>query len=455
MNARDGGQGQGDGWLGWDREPEEPSTEPATADRDAAGRDATDQLPQDHAVETTGPWLRHDARESRADAQAGGEPQAGSPWLAPETSVPDEPPSSRGVRDAAVPPDVAGSSSVPRWNPRQPAPAAPATPATETLPAAHTQPVRVSDTDPDGGDPADAPTRPTRRGRRDGRGDGADADAPAGGLAVLGAAVKELVIVVGMALVLSFVVKTWLLQAFYIPSGSMEDTLRINDRVIVSKLTPGPFDLRRGDIIVFGDPGDWVEAPVQQEHGTAMTVVRDAMMFVGLLPDDAENHLIKRVIGLPGDHVKCCDAGGRITINGQPVKEPYLKPGVAPSDQDFDITVPRGRVWVMGDNRSGSSDSRFHDAPSDDGSLGSVDERLIVGRAVALVWPLDHLRWLSNPSSTFRDVPSPASDGASTPGASTPGDGATGTDGGGTDGGGTDTPAPTTGGGTVDGGSGG
>jgi signal peptidase I len=450
VSARDGGQGRGDGWLGWDREPERDGTDPATADPATGDPEGAGRTPGDQGVETTGPWLRHDAREVRTDAQASGERDGGSPWLAPETSVPDEPPSSREVEDTAVPPTMAGSQSVPRWTPRRPPPAAaaaPAAPGTETLPAAYTQPVRVTDTDPDGGDLEDAPTGPSHRRRRDRH--AGDADEPVGGLAVLGAAVKEFAIVVGMALVLSFIVKTWLLQAFYIPSGSMEDTLRINDRVIVSKLTPGPFDLRRCDIIVFGDPGDWVEATVQQEHGTAMTLVRDAMMFVGLLPDDAENHLIKRVIGLPGDHVVCCDAGGRITINGQPVKEPYLKPGVAPSDQNFDITVPRGRVWVMGDNRSGSSDSRFHDAPSDDGSLGSVDERLIVGRAVALVWPLDHLTWLSNPSSTFRNVPAPASEGA------TPGGDPGGTKGSGGTGGGTGTEAPTTGGGTVDGGSGG
>jgi signal peptidase I len=131
-------------------------------------------------------------------------------------------------------------------------------------------------------------------------------------------------------------------------------------------------------------------------------------MFVGLLPDNSENHLIKRVIGLPGDHVKCCDEGGRITINGVPVKEPYLMKGNAASESPFDITVPRGRVWVMGDHRSDSSDSRFHDAPENNGTQGSVDERLIVGRAVAIVWPLDHLTWLSTPTQTFAKVPNPS-----------------------------------------------
>ena len=240
-------------------------------------------------------------------------------------------------------------------------------------------------------------------------------DAPVGGLAVLGAALKEFAIVVGMALVLSFIVKTWLLQAFYIPSGSMEDTLVLNDRVIVSKLTPGPIDLERGDIVVFADPGQWLDATTPVQRGPLATIVSDTLTFVGLLPDNAENHLIKRVIGLPGDHVVCCDEGGRITINGTAIKEPYLKPGDAASEQDFDITVPRGRVWVMGDHRSNSADSRAHDAPENNGSEGSVDERLIVGRAVALVWPLDHLTWLSNPTATFATVPGPDPAGTDAP----------------------------------------
>jgi signal peptidase I len=256
--------------------------------------------------------------------------------------------------------------------------------------------------------PEPAPVVPARRSAPQRRADRRRPRPDATPAQVFGAAVKEFAIVVGMALVLSFIVKTWLLQAFYIPSGSMEDTLQVNDRVIVSKLTPGPVDLERGDIVVFADPGEWVESPPEEERGTAATLFRDTLTFVGLLPDNAENHLIKRVIGLPGDRVVCCDQGGRVTVNGTPVNEPYLKPGVAPSEQSFEITVPRGRVWVMGDNRPGSADSRAHDAPGNDGSSGSVDLRLVVGRAVVLVWPLDHLTWLSNPSSTFADVPAPA-----------------------------------------------
>ena len=207
-----------------------------------------------------------------------------------------------------------------------------------------------------------------------------------------------------MALVLSFIVKTWLLQAFYIPSGSMENTLARRPRHR-QQADAGPFDLRRGDIVVFADPGDWVPPPVVQPESTVVTGCARRPDLRRAAAGHSENHLIKRVIGLPGDHVVCCDEGGRITINGVPIKEPYLKPGNAASEQAFDITVPAGRVWVMGDHRSDSSDSRFHDGPKQDGSNGSVPESLIVGRAVALVWPLDHVTWLSNPSATFAKVP--------------------------------------------------
>jgi signal peptidase I len=366
-------------------------------------------VPQDETLEASDPWLRHDPDDAGPVA---------SPWLAPDLAV-AQPPSGDVVEDTGVPPTLVEDEPVPAiGEPAQGMPwtrvgrgAEPSVVPPVAAARVPDEPARVPDEPAHASQPDAADAAEETNGRRGRSANRRDAE-PAGGLAVIGAAVKEFAIVVGMALVLSFIVKTWFLQAFYIPSGSMEDTLRINDRVIVSKLTPGPFDLKRGDIIVFGDPGEWVDPPVEEQHGKVATAVRDAMMFVGLLPDDSENHLIKRVIGLPGDHVVCCDKGGRLTVNGQPVVEPYLKPGVAPSDQDFDITVPRGRVWVMGDNRSGSADSRAHDGPDNDGRLGSVDERLIVGRAVALVWPLDHLTWLSNPTDSFKGVPAPKHTGA-------------------------------------------
>jgi signal peptidase I len=387
-----------EGDAGWLRYEGDQSADPVAVD--APTPDEQDQ--QDHpAAATDAAWLRHDL------------PDPSAPDATHATDATDVPATMVGEADESTPAHVSS--------------------ATRPLPA-----VAESAAHRDAAGPAHDDAHD---GAQDAHGDGGDDTRDAdeervGGLAVLGAAIKEFAIVVGMALVLSFIVKTWLLQAFYIPSGSMEDTLVLNDRVIVSKLTPGPIDLKRGDIIVFADPGQWLDETPAAKQGPIATVVTETLTFVGLLPDNAENHLIKRVIGLPGDHVVCCDEGGRITINGTAIREPYLKPGDSASDQDFDITVPSGRVWVMGDHRSNSADSRAHDGPQNNGSQGSVDERLIVGRAVALVWPLDHLTWLSNPTSTFAKVPAPSA-GSGTP-QRTGGTGGQGQ--GGSEVGGTDTP---------------
>ena len=408
--------GEDRGWLGFDREQ-----------ASSAGNPGDSADPQGHgAQDAASPWLRHDLGAGEpAEMSAPGEgPRSGEDagtsrrdpaWLDPETEVPADPHGAHRNHDQDRDGDHYPDRDEHRGHGHDDG-----APRRTDGSVDHTQ-VLYGDERHDTGvlptlaaGPVDADaTRP--RGSADegvDSADGAGDGSPdAGPLAVVGAAVKEFAIVVGMALVLSFVVKTWLLQAFYIPSGSMEDTLVLNDRVIVSKLTPGPIDLERGDIIVFADPGDWLEETPPVPHGKVVTAIRETMTFVGLLPDNSENHLIKRVIGLPGDHVVCCDEGGRITINGVAIKEPYLKPGDAASEQDFDITVPRGRVWVMGDHRSNSADSRAHDGPDGHGSQGSVDERLIVGRAVALVWPLDHLTWLSNPHAVFAKVPAPSSQG--------------------------------------------
>ena len=227
--------------------------------------------------------------------------------------------------------------------------------------------------------------------------------------------IKEILIIAVMALVLSFIVKTWLIQAFYIPSGSMENTLVRDDRVIVSKLTPGPFDLNRGDIVVFRDPGNWLGTVPETDEGGTRESVRRVLQFVGLVPDDSDDHLIKRVIGLPGDHVVCCDKNGQLTINGVSITEPYIKPGDTPGGgkASFDITVPPGKVWVMGDHRSDSSDSRFHDDGT--GATGSVPVEDITGRSVMIVWPIDHVKWLSVPERVYSDVPPASGQPAPTP----------------------------------------
>lgn len=217
-------------------------------------------------------------------------------------------------------------------------------------------------------------------------------------------ALRELVIIVVLATILSLVVKTWLVQAFYIPSGSMENTLVLDDRVIVSKLTPSHIELQRGDIVVFSDPAHWLGTTAAPEPSSP---VKKALQFVGLVPEDSDEHLIKRVIGLPGDTVECCTVDGKLKVNGVPITEPYVKPGSTAGGDGppFSITVPAGRVWVMGDNRSNSADSRYHDDGT--GATGSVPIADITGRAILLVWPLDRVTWLTAPGSVFGSVPDP------------------------------------------------
>ncbi|GAA0324965.1 signal peptidase I [Kineococcus aurantiacus] len=212
---------------------------------------------------------------------------------------------------------------------------------------------------------------------------------PAGGVL---AAVKETVLVVAVALVVSLVVKTFLLQAFFIPSQSMERTLDIGDRVIVSKLTPGPFELHRGDVVVFSDPGGWLGETAPTQRGAVGTVVAEALTFVGLLPEDSDDHLIKRVVGLPGDHVVCAPDGS-VTVNDTPIGEPYVSSD-SPNQLTCDVTVPEGSLWVMGDNRAESADSRYN---TDKPHQGFVPIDLVVGRAYAVVWPVGHWTWLSTP----------------------------------------------------------
>lgn len=231
----------------------------------------------------------------------------------------------------------------------------------------------------------------------------ADASRKGNGLV---AALRETVIVVAIALALSLLVKTFLVQAFFIPSQSMENTLLIGDRVVVTKLTPGPFDLARGDIVVFTDPGGWLPPTIPPDDGPIRGAVRSALTFVGLLPNDSGNHLIKRLIGLPGDRVVCCDANGGITVNGALIDEPYVFDGNQPSERTFDITVPAGRVWVMGDHRQESEDSRYHDDGK--GGLGSVPISQVTGKAFVIVWPFDRAGGLSRPADTFAKVPAPA-----------------------------------------------
>lgn len=214
---------------------------------------------------------------------------------------------------------------------------------------------------------------------------------------------KEVATVVAIAVVLSFLIKTFLFRAFYIPSESMVDTLDINDRIFVNLLVPEPFALARGDVVVFRDTKNWLPQTPVEEDGP-FTWFENGLIFVGLLPDDSEQHLVKRVIGLPGDHVVCCDADGRLTINGAPLQEGYVNTAEVPQVLNFDVTVPAGKVWVMGDNRNHSADSRAHQ----DSSGGFIDLEDVEGKATVIAWPLNRLAILDNYPDVFRNVPAPA-----------------------------------------------
>ena len=214
----------------------------------------------------------------------------------------------------------------------------------------------------------------------------------------------DLVVIVGTALVLSLLIKTFLIRSFFIPSGSMLETLQIDDRIIVNELVPDLVPIQRGDVVVFRDPGGWlgpIETPVLDPISAAGEWVLSAF---GIAAPDSSQHLVKRVIGIGGDVVLCCDADGKLTVNGVAITEPYLAPGSEPSTLEFNVTVPEGSIWVMGDNRGSSEDSRYHpDLPS----KGFVAEEFIVGRAFVVSWPFQNWTWLDNYPDVFKDVPKP------------------------------------------------
>lgn len=221
-------------------------------------------------------------------------------------------------------------------------------------------------------------------------------------------AVKEAVIVLVGALVVSAVLQHFVGQMFIIPSGSMENTLKIGDRVIAEKVS----NVERGDIVVFRDSGGWLGPHPLVER----TPVGHALEFVGLLPDTSSNYLIKRVIGMPGDTVSCCDAQGRLMVNGQPLQEDaYLYRSaegemVAPSDMKFRVVVPAGRIFVMGDHRNASADSRCHLADVVPGEPQGADAFVplddVAGVGWAIFAPFNRTRLLPK-QDAFSSVPDP------------------------------------------------
>lgn len=214
---------------------------------------------------------------------------------------------------------------------------------------------------------------------------------------------RDLVVIVVVAFLISFLLKTFLVRSFYIPSGSMMHTLEVQDKILVNQLVPQPFGVSRGDVVVFKDPGGWLNLATVPDPSP----VEKVLQAIGLAADTSAEYVVKRVIGIGGDHVVCCDAEGRVTVNDAPLDEPYA---VIPEGEtrasaiDFDVVVPEHSVWVMGDNRYSSKDSRYN---QDQPGRGFVSEDEIVGRAFLINWPLSRLSWIGSYPEVFAEVPDP------------------------------------------------
>lgn len=216
--------------------------------------------------------------------------------------------------------------------------------------------------------------------------------------------IRDIILIFLAAIIISVGIKAFLIRSFYIPSGSMENTLQINDRIIVNELVPNMVPIERGDVVVFRDPGGWLQPTVQPEQNWFVTGVDWMLAVVGLSAPDSNDHLVKRVIGLPGDEVTCCNTFGQLSVNGVPLDEPYLdlpKGVTKASGTDFDVTVPKNSLWVMGDNRYDSLDSRYN---TNKPGKGFVPYENVVGRAFLISWPADRWTWLDNYPTVFDGI---------------------------------------------------
>lgn len=231
----------------------------------------------------------------------------------------------------------------------------------------------------------------------------------------LAAATKEILLVLVGALVISSLLRAFVFEPFTIPSGSMENTLQVNDKVVAQKIT----DFERGDVIVFRDPADWVTGVGNRTPNPLVT----GLEFIGVLPNSSDDFLTKRVIGLPGDTVSCCDADGRLSVNGYPIDESsYLfadsAGAVRPSDMPFEVVVPRDHLFVLGDHRNASADSRCHLADSRRPGSSDMDAFVpidnVVGAVGMIVAPLERWQQLKTPAA-FDGVPPPSAEAPTAP----------------------------------------
>jgi len=201
-----------------------------------------------------------------------------------------------------------------------------------------------------------------------------------------------LILAFGMVLLIT----TFVAKPFSIPSGSMEDTLQVGDRVLVNRVVYHLRDIERGDVVVFDGTDSFVPATDVEPRNPGASVLAWVGQSVGVIPPDGTD-FVKRVIGVGGDRVACCDETGRVTVNGVPLDEAsYLFPGDSPSDQSFDVIVPAGMLWLMGDHRSNSADSRAH---LGDPGGGMVPESRVVGRVMNVLWPLNRISSVPVPDS--------------------------------------------------------
>lgn len=255
---------------------------------------------------------------------------------------------------------------------------APSAPHPDTAPEPGSMPVGAAE----GRGRHAAPARSRRRGR---------------GRAIL-RWTTEVVAVVLVAVLGITLIRVFVAQPFYVPSAAMEPALSLDDRVLAASIATNIGGVQRGQVVTFTDPGGWLP-PRPPDEGVGARI-RSGLEFIGVLPADAGSDMILRVIGIGGDRVACCDEQGQIELNGVPLIEPYLAPGVPTDQVEFDVIVPEGGLFVMGDNRAQSLDSRAHLGSNS----GSVPVDNVVGRVVFVLWPLGELGPVGVPS-TFNQVP--------------------------------------------------